>query len=129
MAEKDTDRYRPGPGYDPTLEDRKRQALEFIRLGMKPYEALLLVDCSDREIASLEDDPAFAMSVLRHTALRKKTLLGKMDEVMKDNTENRGITTELRWLLENLHPEDFGKRIAVQGFAPDLPDPVVRERD
>ena len=122
------DDYRPGLRYSPTLDDRKRQALEFVRLGMKPYEALLLADCSDAEIARLDTDPAFNRELTQHTALRKKGLLEAINRISKAN-EERGISTELRWMAEKLHSEDFGNKVFVQNNSPDLPQPVVRERD
>ena len=109
-------------------EDAKRFVLEYIRLGMTLERAFLAVDCDEQTQDKMLEDVSFVREVAREDAM----LEGKLKQIMvdlADSNSEKGISVEVRWLLEHQWPGIYGTRINQATISPDLPLPDLKIRD
>jgi hypothetical protein len=107
--------------------DKKRLVLEYIRLGVDFYDAALAHGCGDDEIDALSKDPEFERCVKVAGVEREAILLTKLNEAMDLNIA-KGVSVEARWMLEKMYPVKYGTKITQVTERPDLPAPVVEEK-
>ncbi len=98
--------------YGMEVEEKKAVILNCIKLGMKRASTYLLAECSLDLQKELEEDPDFQARLDFEEAFLKKSLLSKLTTAMNLNTA-LGNTTEVRWMLEKLYPDEYGKKIKV----------------
>lgn len=101
------------------------KSLELIKLGLPPYRACLLAGFEDAEIDLMLDDARYIRRVEFTTAKHEQELLERLETIIRANIK-RGISTELRFMLEHRDPETYGKKVEVggDGFL-DLPRPTM----
>ena len=104
----------------PTGDRRLDIVYNCIRVGMAPYQALLIAQYTDDEIASLDNDPAFLARVRFEQTMKEKTLLDSLDKVRLMNERN-GSSTETRWLLERINKPRWGRVMQEQAMVEELP--------
>lgn len=92
-----------------TLDDRKDHVLRFVKLGLDLYSSMLLSECTDEEIESLENDKSFLRDVEICNIIAEKELLEKYDIAM-EIASSRGNTNPIQWRLSKLNPDRWGTR-------------------
>ena len=90
--------------------------------------ATLAVGCDAVTVQELEEDSAFQRDIQREDAVLEGELKRGMIELAKENRE-RGVSVELRWLLEHQYPGIYGTRINQAVISPDLPLPELKLRE
>lgn len=107
--------------------DKKRFVLEYIRLGVDFYDAAVAHGCTDAEVEGMSMDPEFERAVRMAKVEGEANLLRRLNDVMDFNS-TRGVSVEIRWLLEKLFASKYGTKITQIQERPELPDPVVEEK-
>lgn len=113
-----------------TFEDKKRFTIELIRLGMDLYSAAVSNNCTDDDIAKMEEDEDFLYLTRKADAEAEAIFLQRMNDLSESNFE-RGISVETRWLLEKRWPAKYGTKVTQVQAAPDIPMPnlVIKDRE
>ncbi len=117
-----------------TLEDKKSQIYRLVRLGMGRAEAELLAETTLEEQALLDADTMYLSRVNIQKVIEERDLLVKLDDIIEQNTM-KGESGALRWKLERLNPQKWGKSVSIDlpaaplsEGAPDLSKLTAEER-
>lgn len=87
-----------------TLEHKKEHILRCVKLGMVLYSAMVLAECTEEEISSIEQDEIFLKRVEQQYALEEYELL-QAYEIATEIATNRGITSPIQWKLQKINPK------------------------
>lgn len=89
-----------------TLAEKKGFVLRYIRLGMDPLSSMIVAECTDEEIATLEADKDFTRDCDIAIKLEEAQLLEKFKSAMHANL-SANDTRDTKWFLEKIDPK-FG---------------------
>lgn len=95
-----------------TLDDKKSQVYRLVRLGMGREEAELLAEFTIQEQEALDSDAAYLARVNIQKVIEERDLLVKLDDIIEQNTM-RGTSSEIRWKLERINPQKWGKSVSI----------------
>jgi len=102
------------------FEDKKLFALQFIRLGIDPYQAMLHTDFTDEEIELASNDETFQSDIVFENRMEEIELLRKLEKAM-DVAVQRGNSTAVQWKLERMNPR-WSKMLSSK-----MDDPLKKE--
>ncbi len=97
------------------LQAKKKNILEYTKTGLSFSQACLLANLPAEQTAELQKDESFQYCVRQQKAMLEFSMLEQIVAVARNSTRT-GMTTDARWLLEKLNPEDWGKQQAAGGF-------------
>lgn len=106
-----------------TIEEKKAHVYRLVKLGMSRDEAELLAGFSLDEQEALERDGVYLARCRLQRIVEERDLLEHLDDVIEDNVL-KGVSTELRWKLERMNPERWGKSLALSTQTPPAPAAV-----
>ena len=92
------------------IDEKKQLIYEFVKLGIEQYEAILLAECDDDEIETLNNDPIFQKRSTYNKLKKEEELLLLHDEAIRiaiDKGDSKGI----QWRLEKLKPEKYSRTV------------------
>lgn len=108
-----------------TLDEKKAHVYRLVKLGMSRDEAELLTGLSLEDQETLDRDPVYLANCRVQKLIEERDLLLHLDDIVEDNAI-KGVSTEIRWKLERLNPQRWGKSLAVTtpppAEEPDVPD-------
>jgi len=84
------------------FQDKKDYAMQFIRLGISPYEAMLHTDFTEDEIAKAEEDPEFQADIRFNQRMEEIELLQKLNDAM-EIAASKGNASAIQWKLERIN--------------------------
>lgn len=102
----------------------KDQIYNMVQSGIPLESAYALLSLTDNQIKALEDDTDFQTKLRFYNASYERNLLDRMDHIM-DINEEKGISTEIRWLLSRKFPERYGSKQVVVNQGAALPQALV----
>jgi hypothetical protein len=91
------------------IDSKLDTVIRLVQTGMDRYRSMLLAELTDEEIALYEKDTAFATKLDFAELRMERDLLDKLDMIVDINTE-RGISTEVRFLLSKINPDRWGAK-------------------
>jgi hypothetical protein len=90
------------------INEKSNLLLNMVALGMDFESACLLAELTQEEQDALAADEQFMRNVSFSAKCLERDLLYRLQDAMKGNA-SVGNTTEVRWMLERLNKERFGK--------------------
>ena len=99
-----------------------------VKLGMAPYEAMLIAGLNDEQIACLDEDPDFNKHIRFWQQWKNLDLLRNIDDARQLNLKT-GNSLEARWLLSKLDRKHFGNGPLEVGGSDELPPVSFAAKD
>lgn len=109
-------------------DELRQQVIAYYCVGLSEEKACLAAGLNDEDIENLTQDPAWGMVLAAKRAQQVSLRAEQLGDMVGPNMR-KGVSVELRKILEVLDPEDFGSKATVSLSTPDIPEPEVKVRE
>ena len=90
-----------------TIEEKKGYVLKYIRLGMDLMSSMIVAECTDDEIAVLDEDAGFQRSAKLAVKIEEMQAMEAFHQTRK-RLLAQDDTRDTRWWLSKVNPSQWG---------------------